>query len=100
MWTGFRGLRLMSMVCLSICYVGFSKVKLKLSLGLTKYHAMKMYLVLNQAPHHEDVWVNRGIAPCILNFSTRQVNGQLHALIASPPMKDCWYPLGRRLGGP
>jgi hypothetical protein len=46
-----------------------SKVKVKLSVGLTKYHAMKMCPVLNQAPNHEDVWGNRGIAALILNLS-------------------------------
>jgi hypothetical protein len=32
-----------------------SKVKVNLSLCLTKYHAMKTYPVLNQAPRYEDV---------------------------------------------
>jgi hypothetical protein len=45
-----------------------SKVKVELSLG--KYHTMEMYCVLNRASHH-DVWVSRGIAPCILNLGTR-----------------------------
>jgi hypothetical protein len=31
------------------------KSKVKLSLSLTKYHAMKMYRVLNKAPCDEDV---------------------------------------------
>jgi hypothetical protein len=31
-------------------------VKVKLSLCLTKPHTMKMYLVLNKAPCHENVW--------------------------------------------
>jgi hypothetical protein len=35
------------------------KVKVKLSLCLTKYHAIKTY------------WGNGGIAPCILDLSTR-----------------------------
>jgi hypothetical protein len=30
-------------------------VKLTLSLCLTKYHTIKTYPVLSQAPHHEDV---------------------------------------------
>jgi hypothetical protein len=33
------------------------KVKIKLSLCLTKYNPMKTYLVLNQALHYEDIWV-------------------------------------------
>jgi hypothetical protein len=36
-----------------------SKVKVKLSLCLTKHHAMKTY------------WESGGIAPCILDFGTR-----------------------------
>jgi hypothetical protein len=42
---------------------------IKLSLWLTKYHAMMMHPLLNQAPHHEDIWKRGGIAPHILNLS-------------------------------
>jgi hypothetical protein len=31
------------------------KVKLKLSLCLTKYHALNMYQLLHKSAHHEDV---------------------------------------------
>jgi hypothetical protein len=41
------------------------------SLCLTKYHAMKTYSVLNQAPHHEDVRMCGDIAPNILNLDGR-----------------------------
>jgi hypothetical protein len=47
------------------------KVKVKLSLFLTKYYAMKTYSLLNLAPRHEDVWGSGGIAPRILNLATR-----------------------------
>jgi hypothetical protein len=43
----------------------------RLSLCLTKYHAMRMYPMLNQALRHEDVLVSGGIAPRILNLGTR-----------------------------
>jgi hypothetical protein len=29
-----------------------------------------------------------------------EVSGQLHDLVALPPGKGPWYPLGSRLGGP
>jgi hypothetical protein len=29
----------------------------------------KIFLVLNQAPHHDDIRGSGGIAPCILNLS-------------------------------
>jgi hypothetical protein len=47
-------------------------VKVKLSLFLPKCKTMKTYVVLNQAPRHEDVWGNGGIAPRILNLGTRR----------------------------
>jgi len=43
----------------------------KLSLCLTKSHAMKTHPLLNKASYHEDEWMSRGIDPCTLNFSTR-----------------------------
>jgi hypothetical protein len=49
----------------------FNKRKNKVSLCLTKYHTMKMYLLVNYTPHLEDIWRSRGIAPCILNLSIR-----------------------------
>jgi hypothetical protein len=42
--------------------------KVKLSLGLTRHHAMRAYHVLNQAPRQEGVWVSESIAPRILNL--------------------------------
>jgi hypothetical protein len=45
------------------------KVKVKLSLCLTKYHAITTYPVLNQAPRHEDVWGSAGIAAHILTLA-------------------------------
>jgi len=33
--------------------------KVKFSLGLSKYHAMKTYPLLSKVPRYEDVWVNR-----------------------------------------
>jgi hypothetical protein len=47
------------------------KVKVKLSLGLTKYHSKKSYPVLNYAPSHEDVREGGGIAPRIFNLGNR-----------------------------
>jgi len=43
------------------------KVKVKVSLCLTKYHALKMCPV----PRHEGVQESGGIAPHILNLGTR-----------------------------
>jgi hypothetical protein len=76
----------------------FSKKKkyimLKLSLCVTKYHAMKTYPVLNEAPRHEDLWVTGGVAPrilkCLLSFSPRPLY----------PREKNRYSLDRRLGGP
>jgi hypothetical protein len=48
------------------------KLKVKLSLFLTKYHATKTYL-LHEAPGYEDVLGDKGIAPRILNLCTRWV---------------------------
>jgi len=36
---------------------GVDKVKVKLSLCLTKHHIMKVYLLLNYSPCHEDMGV-------------------------------------------
>jgi hypothetical protein len=52
------------------------KVKVNLSLCLTKYHAMRMYLMLNEAPHCEDILGIGSIASQILNRGTRlEVSG-------------------------
>jgi hypothetical protein len=47
---------------------GLPKVKVKLSLSLTKSHIMKIFL-LNLA-HHEDIWGSGGIVPHILSLGT------------------------------
>jgi hypothetical protein len=65
------------------------KVKVKLSLCLTKHHAMKTY------------WGSGGIAPRILDLGTRWrwvVSFTPQPLY--PRGKSPWYPLDRRLGGP
>jgi hypothetical protein len=55
----------------------FRKVKVKLSLCLTKHHAMKAY------------WGSGGMAPLILwPRHEMEVSGQLHALAALPPGKE------------
>jgi hypothetical protein len=46
------------------------KVKMK-SVCLIKYHAMKMYPVLNYALFHEDIRESGGTAPHIFNPTTR-----------------------------
>jgi len=46
------------------------RTTVKLSLFLTKYQAMKMYPVLNQAPRHEDVWGSGATALSILKLDT------------------------------
>jgi hypothetical protein len=62
---------------------------IKLSLYLTKHHAMKTY------------WGSGGIAPCILDLGTRW-----RWVVSFTPWPICpwgkspWYPLDRRLGGP
>jgi hypothetical protein len=73
---------------LVIRYITF-KVKVKLSLWLTKHHAMKAY------------WRSGGIAPRILDLGTRWrrvVSFTPRPLY--PQGKSPWYPLDRRLGGP
>jgi hypothetical protein len=67
----------------------YTKVKVKLSLCLTKHHAMKAY------------WGSAGIAPRILDLGSRWrwvVN--FTPLPLYPQGKSPWYPLDRRLGGP
>jgi hypothetical protein len=63
--------------------------KIKLSLCLTKHHAMKAY------------WGSGSIAPHILDLGTsrrRVVSFTPRPLY--PQRKSPWYPLDRRLGGP
>jgi hypothetical protein len=67
----------------------WAKVKVKLSLCLTKHHAMKTY------------WESGGIAPRVLDFGTRWrrvVNFTPRPLY--PHGKSPRYPLDRRMGGP
>jgi len=47
------------------------KLKVKLSLCLTKHHATKRYYLLKQGPRYEDVWRSEDITTCIINLSTR-----------------------------
>jgi hypothetical protein len=37
----------------------------------TSHRSLKTYPLRNKAPHHEGVWENGVIPPCILNFCTR-----------------------------
>jgi hypothetical protein len=39
--------------------------------NFTKYHSTKAYPLLKLAPRHKNAWGSGGIAPCILNLSTR-----------------------------
>jgi hypothetical protein len=56
---------------------------IKLSLCLTKHHAIKAY------------WEGRDIAPRILDFVTRWGgSGQLHAPDTLPPGKEALVPIG------
>jgi len=47
------------------------KSKGNFSLCLTKYHATKIYPLLNTELRHEDVWGSEDIAPRILNIGTK-----------------------------
>jgi len=69
--------------------ISHRKVKVKLSLCLTKHHAMKTY------------WGSWGIVPRILNLCTilRWVVSFMHRLLY-PRGKSPRYPLDRRLDGP
>jgi hypothetical protein len=58
------------------------KVKVKLSLCLTKHHAMKAY------------WGSGGIVPRILDLGTTWMSGQLHAPAALPPGKEPLVSIG------
>jgi hypothetical protein len=67
----------------------YGNVKAKLSLCLTKHHAMKAY------------WGSERISPRILDLGTRLrwvVRFTLRPLY--PQVKSLWYPLDRRLNGP
>jgi hypothetical protein len=59
------------------------KVKVELSLCLTKHNSMKTY------------WGSGSIAPRILDLGTRwEVSGQLHVPAALPPGKENPVPIG------
>jgi hypothetical protein len=63
------------------------KGKVKVSLCLTKHHAMKAY------------WRSRGIAPRILDLSAKmEVSGHLHAPAALSPGKEPVVPIGKEAG--
>jgi hypothetical protein len=65
------------------------KVKVKLSLCLTKYHSMKIY------------WRNGDIPPRNLHLGTRWMRVFSFTLRPLYPQGESpYYPLGRRLGGP
>jgi hypothetical protein len=76
-------------------------VKAKLSLCLTKYHTIKTYPLLNYASHHKDVLGSGGMAPRILNLSTKW-----RWVVSFTPRplycrgKSPRHPLDRRLDGP
>jgi len=75
------------------------KVKVKLFLSLTKYHAMKTYPLL--APRHEEISGSGGRAPRILSLGIRHrrmANFKLQPLytLGESPL----HPLDRTLGAP
>jgi len=57
-----------TLLCHTVLY---RQGKVNLSLLLTKYYAMKLYPVLNQAPHYEDVLGSGGIFSRILILGAR-----------------------------
>jgi hypothetical protein len=69
-----------------VCAV--NKVKVKLSLCLTKHHTMKT------------CWGSGGIAPCILDVTRWRWVVSFTPWPLYPQGKSSWYPLDRRLGGP
>jgi hypothetical protein len=76
-------------------------IKVKFSPCLTKHHALKLYILLNKAPHHAGVLGSGGIVPLILNLGT---SGGEHSTSCpscfTPRGKRPPYPLNRRLHGP
>jgi hypothetical protein len=65
------------------------KVKVNLSLCLTKHHTMMTY------------WGNGGVALCILDLGTRwRWVVSFTPQLLYPQGKSPWYPLDRRLDGP
>jgi hypothetical protein len=80
---------LLTMQKLPSFYLNPRKVKVKLSLCLTKYHAMKTY------------WRSRSITPHILDLDTRWkwlVSFTPQSLY--PQVKSRWYTSDRKLCGP
>jgi len=55
---------------------------------LNKYHTMKTYFVLNQAPLHQDVWESEDIAPRILNLGSMKVSAASRPGCFIPVEKD------------
>jgi hypothetical protein len=87
MYKNYTAEEIMSQIC--FLYQGKVKVKVKLSLCLTKHHAMKTY------------WRSGGIAPRIRDLGTRWrwvVSFTPRPLY--PQGNSPWYPLDRSLGGP
>jgi len=66
-------------------------MKLKFSLCLIKYHAVKLYAMLNQAPCNECICESGGIVQCTLNPALS---------CFTPGGKIPQYPSDRRLDGP
>jgi len=54
-----------------VTVTNFKKLKVKFSLCLTKYYAMKTYPALDKIPRHEDIWRSGSIAPRILKLGAR-----------------------------
>jgi len=60
---------------------------------------MKIYPLINQAAHHEDIWGSGGITPHILNLDTRwRWLVWFKSQQLCPQWKSPWYPLDMRLG--
>jgi hypothetical protein len=64
------------------------KRKVNLSLGLTMYHAMKPYPVLNEAPRQEGVGVCKAIFEAFLTSAQDGCKGSASRLGRFTPGKD------------
>jgi hypothetical protein len=70
------------------------KVKMKLSLCLTKYHAVKMYSLHDYTPRHDDVLVAWRYSSHTFLTSVLDGGDQLHVPVASPQGKEPPVPIG------
>jgi len=59
---------------------------------------MISHILLNYAPHHEDIWENESTAPYILNLSSRSWVVSFLPWPLYLQGKSPWYLLDRRLG--